>query len=184
MDVTHDSRMKGQARRRYLVNGRFQVNHIISITVMVIFAFFVISLCLGWFYLHGMDDRLTCNYNTSILWRMGVVFLFFMTGMILWSIQYTRAIAGPIEALCGTLEKAAEGSFPDRPVRFRRDDLFKRLAAPLTRCLTSMQLTRLTLDHTLERIEELRFDINHGHIAPETLEEALGAIVRNAEKLD
>ncbi|WP_300672559.1 hypothetical protein [Desulfoluna sp.] len=178
MDVSYGSGMEGQPRRRYLVNTRFQVNHILSISVMVIFAFLVISLCMGWFYLHCSDDRLVCHHNATILWRVGIIFLFFMTGMMLWSIRYTRAIAGPIETLCETLKKAENGSFPEHPVRFRRHDLFKRLAAPLTACLTSMQRTRTTLDQTLDRLEALRGDLAQERMVSSEIEEALEVIVR------
>lgn len=179
MDVTHGTRLQGRRRRRVFVNTRFQVNHIISIGLLVICAFFVISLCMGWFYLQCSDDRLVCHHNTIILRRVAVVFFFFMAGMVLWSLRYTRAIAGPIETLCETLERAAAGRFPEQPVCFRRDDLFKRLAAPLDACLASMARTRSTLDNTLERIEALRVEVREGRMEPEALDEALGAIVQD-----
>ena len=159
------------------VNGRFQANHLASMGVLVAVSFLMSGLALAWIILYGMDHRLIHLENHAFFWRMAVVFFFFLIGMGIWSLRYTRSIAAPIDALCESLEQASRGSYPDAPLHFSRTDLFKRVAQPLNHCLHAMENQQSLQTRMVGEVESLLQEVEQTEMSSREVQKALQGIL-------
>lgn len=133
-------------RRRYFIDKKFQAAFAANMLLIAGVCMGVAALAVTWFFAYFMNSRLSCELDAAYMMKIGIILLFIMAGIVLWTVMRTHALVGPIYKTRKILQAAAEGRFPDRPVQFRRGDAFKGLAADLNRCLETMQADRERLE--------------------------------------
>ncbi|ABA88132.1 type IV pilus prepilin peptidase PihH, putative [Syntrophotalea carbinolica DSM 2380] len=162
-------------RRNYFINKPFQLAFAGNMLVITFLACVFTALYVSWMFVYVLDDRLLVGgvLNGYYLLKIGLMLAGLVTGVVIWTILRTHAIAGPIYRVQKILRDAAEGRFPQRPIAFRRGDAFMGLAEDLNRCLDSMQRDR-------KRLERLRaYADEDSDVSPST--EDLGASARAAD---
>ena len=172
---------KAYKRRNYLINKRFQLAHTGGLIVIQTIAVLVTGLVMSWFYLFLIDPHLVCDHNTGLFRQLAVLLLLLNIGLVVWSIKYTHSIAGPIYKIHNILRNAANGSFPEEPVRLRKGDRFKQLADSVNECLESMQANQRKLDR-ISALAMARERLETGEMPPEACEELVRRI-HDAAKL-
>jgi len=126
-------------RRRYLIDTPFQLALAGNMLLIVAVAMAAAVLMTSWVLVYVMQERLSGAIDVAYWMKLGIIFLFILAGIAIWTVRASHALAGPVYKTRLILQNAAKGKLPDRPVQFRRGDAFRALAADLNGCLDAMR---------------------------------------------
>lgn len=132
--------MNRKVRRRYLVNGRYQLRQAAGIVLANILVVALTSFLLAWLYLVVWDTTLICNHNRQVPMMIALFSVAVLLATLFFSFRRSREVAGMMEKLVGILTRAAAGEIPEGEVTFRKTDSFLDLTAPLNACLDQLRL--------------------------------------------
>lgn len=133
-------------RRLYFIDKRFQLAFAGNILLVAGVCMFTTALVVSWFFVYFMTDNLSASIDRSYIIKLGIILFFVAAAVVIWTVRRTHAIVGPVYRARKILRAAAHGEFPKKPVKFRRNDAFKELAADMNLCLETMQADRKRLN--------------------------------------
>ncbi len=133
-------------RRRYFIDKKFQLAFAGNMLLIAGVCMFTTALVVSWFFVYFMTDNLSVSIDRNYMFKSGIVLFFVAAAVIVWTIRRTHAIVGPVYRTRIILRAAAQGEFPEKPVKFRRNDAFKELASDINLCLESMKADRQRLN--------------------------------------
>lgn len=149
--------MKKKYRRRYIVDGHYQMGQLIAILASNIMTGFLIGAFMSWFYFVTMNGFSTENHQQRFPVYLVLCIGFVGILSIYFSFRRSRSVAGMMEKIHQVLEDASKGEFPDQKVSFRRSDYFRRIETPLNTCLE--QLRTVSDEHRPTSKKNGRFSI-------------------------
>jgi hypothetical protein len=126
-------------RRQICVDPKLQILLGANMMLIALTAMLAALVFASWFYIYFFNGRLWAEIDTAFRFKVLLFFGLTLCGVLIWTVFRSHAIAGPIYKVRKVLQAAAQGEFPDRPVRFRRGDAFRPLAEDLNRCLEIMK---------------------------------------------
>ncbi len=135
-------------RRRYFIDKKFQLAFAGNMLLISCVCILVTTLVVSWFFVYFMTDNLSASIDRSYVIKMGIILFFVAAAIMIWTVKRTHAIVGPIFRARKILRAAARGEFPEKPVKFRRNDAFKELAVDINLCLETMRAYRNQLNQT------------------------------------
>ncbi len=159
--------VKRNDRRKYLVDGRYQLTQVAVVLCANILAVLLTSAMLSWFYLIAWDGSVAVNHNQRIPYYIATCVLVVILCSVFFSLRRSRSAAGMMTILHTILDNARRRTFPECAIAFRKTDYirFRQLAEPLNDCLN--QLERLQASDyaaLMERLEDLAAGIEKGEI--------------------
>ncbi len=109
------------------------------------------STLLALIVMTGLDRRLTLwHAHSGAFMLVGALVVVVLTGII-WSLFYTRSIAGPLRRIIRILDAIAAGEgLENPPIRFRRGDRFQQIAGSLDGCIARFGRQ----EHEIQRLHE------------------------------
>lgn len=132
--------IKQAFRRKSLVHKGIQLRFAGGVVVMAVVNALLLILAASWFYLFVLDDRMASGPDNAFLYNVGLAVAAITLLSILWSFRHTRTIIGLLKKINAVMGEAAQGKFPDGPVKFRRCDRhFSELEGHLNQCLEVMR---------------------------------------------
>lgn len=143
-----------------LVNTHYQFPQAGVAVISHVIVGILVASFLSWFYLLIFDGHVVCNHNRVIPWYLASIGLVIVLLSIYSSLRRSRTIAGMMLKIETTLNKAATGEYPDKPLVFRKNDHFKVLAPALNRCLITLRHQDKQLQKTASRLDNLKQKVN------------------------
>ena len=136
-------------RRRYLINKKIQLRYaviaiwVIAVTTILvgIIVYYTIWSALLSKYISGSPELISLQAEIdSILGKR----LIWVGGFLLligaWlEIWFLHRIVGPLYRIERTIKEAAEGKFPERPIKLRTKDFYRSLAEALNKLFASLK---------------------------------------------
>jgi uncharacterized membrane protein YccC len=111
-----------RAKRRYLVNLRYQLPHVGGIVALAAINGTIIVAITAWIMLFGINPRMTASISETFVYCIAGVLVVTSILSIIWSLRYTRSAAGLLHNVSTILKDLADGRRVETPVRFRADD--------------------------------------------------------------
>jgi hypothetical protein len=126
-------------KRRLIVNGKFQFSHIFNILFLMAAGTCILTLIAIWI-ITCLDNRLEINPVNEGLYAVIGAATVIIGASIVWSLYYTRSIAGQMKKISVLLENAAKDDLPEKgTIRFRDNDSFKWIAPGLEACFDNLR---------------------------------------------
>ncbi len=169
--------MKKGYKRKYLVNGRYQIPQALAVLLANVLALLLAVAVLAWFYLLVWDGSLAVSHNNVIPMLVGccLVILFFSSAYF--SIRRSRKIAGMMKKLNMVLHDASLGEIPNIPLAFRKSDYFKEIETPLNLCLLQLKLSHQGGTHdVLQKIQGISRDLDGGVVTEKDIQKRIQKI--------
>ncbi|MBN2793684.1 MAG: hypothetical protein JXQ81_14320 [Desulfuromonadales bacterium] len=155
---------KGQPKRRYLVDKRYQLSQ----TLGLVATHLLVALCgvimTAWFYLFIIDRRLIHNHNSALLNYLLVCAALLILLVVYAALRHSHRIAGVMFKLDMIFKNIGEGKYPEKPVGFRRRDYFHWLVPSLNRALDRCRGKEAALEDLYKEIEAVREEIANGKL--------------------
>jgi hypothetical protein len=164
-------------RRRLLIDSRYQLGHLAVILSANVLVMLLIAVLISWFYLLFFKGNLVCDHNRLFPFYLGGIALVVMLVLSLWSLSRSRSVAGMMRKTESVLVEATEGSFPQKPLIFRKSDYFGTLAGPINTCIARMQRQDQRRAEAVRLLSALQQHLAEGDgMDRETLRASIGAI--------
>lgn len=154
--------VKKKYRRKYLVNGRYQLAQALVAVLANAFAVLLTGALLAWFYLVVWDGSLAVNHNRLIPLYLAGSLTVVVFSSSYFSLRSSRSVAGMMKKLQMVLEDAGRGVLPERQVRFRKSDYFQELEAPLNACLEQLRKKKAAPELAVAGSREQKSDLEFG----------------------
>ena len=170
---------KSYYRRKYLVDGRYQLSQAAAVIIANVMVLLLISALLSWFYLIAWDGSVAVNHNQRIPFYIMICVLIVTLFSVYFSLRRSRSVAGMMKKLHTVLENAGQGVFPEKKLVFRNSDYFRQLATPLNECLNQLQ-KKQGVDEAamIGSLQELVDRIEQDEIDNAGVKRSLGEIIR------
>lgn len=177
--------MKQKFRRRYLVNGTYQLTQAGVALLANILVVLLIAFLLTWYFLIGSDSSMVVNCNRQIpVYISGCVLVVALLS-VLFSMRRSRSTAGMMAILNKILTDAGQDKFPDRPLSFRQSDYsgFRELAGPLNTCISKMKNNHESeIRDAVEKLKDLARTTGKEDMEPAGISRDLKGIIRTLEQ--
>ncbi len=129
-----------KARRKYLVNYRYQLGQAAIVILSHLLVALLVALLFSWFYLFMLDGAIVCDHNRQLpryLLGLAVVVTLLTTW---WTIRRSHGVVGAVLKIDNSLRDAAQGKFPDEEIVFRENDHFPWMASSLNDCVRCLRI--------------------------------------------
>lgn len=129
-------------RRQFFIDKKFQLAMAGNMLLVALVCMLVTAMGTSWFYIYFLNDRLWADTGNAFWVKAGIIAIFMLASVVVWTLVRTHSIAGPVCKIRKVMQDAAQGQFPAQPVRFRKGDAFQELAEDVNRCLEIMKHNR------------------------------------------
>ncbi len=147
---------KKMAKRRYLINKKFQLGNALLIAGLQIPCVLLTGLVISSFFLFILDSRMVASFNTGLLSNMIFSLLVVSAGVAWFSIRFTHKIVGPIEKTGALLRDIARGRLPENRISFRKNDRFRELSKDLNEIVAVIKKEKKTLGDIRHELAALK----------------------------